>query len=105
MTRGSRDLRESRDPFSENFEKTLSAPFPTGCSWHIPLSQTVLYNELGPFQAILGNLLGPFSGDVRQVPASSGNLRQFQAITGNFMRVWGAKTQEKTAKAESLSQA
>ena len=37
-------------------------------------AQPFLCNELGPFQAILGNMLGPFSDD----------LRQFQAILGNL---------------------
>ena len=37
------------------------------------------------FQAILGNLLGRFSG----------NFRQVYAISGNFRRFWGAQSQKK----------
>ena len=48
---------------------------------------------LGDFQVILGNLLGPFSGDFRQLQAISGNFSQFRVILGDF---GGAKTQEKT---------
>ena len=52
-------------------------------------TQPFLCNELGPFQAILGNfqaisgnLLGPFSGIFRQFQAILGNFRQFLAILG-----------------------
>ena len=54
-------------------------------------TQPFLCNELGPFQAILGNfqanlgnLLGPFSGIFRQFHAISGNFRQVLAILGYF---------------------
>ena len=44
-------------------------------------AQPFLCNDLGPFQTIVGNLLGPFSGN-------------FQAISGNLNNFWGAKAQE-----------
>ena len=43
-----------------------------------------LCSELGPFQAILGNLLGPFSCIFRQFQAISGNFKQFLVIWGSF---------------------
>ena len=39
---------------------------------------------LGNFQAISGNLLGPFSGDFRQFRAIFGNFGRFRAIFSDF---------------------
>ena len=74
---------------------TLSAPW---FFFRHANAQPFLCNELGPFQAILGNfqeilgyLLRPFSGDFRQVPSIFG---QFQAILGgfgSFRRIFGGQ--------------
>ena len=42
------------------------------------------FSFFGSFQAILGNLLGPCSGDSRQFKAIPGNTRQFRVIWDDF---------------------
>ena len=52
--------------------------------WGVRLFCVTSWAILGNFQAILGNLLGPLSGILRQFQAILGNFRQFRVILGNF---------------------